>query len=162
MTGGAGGYSSLPQLVNEIGRAFDAQAPVAALGLVYVAIDTMALLSCPVGQQAQRRADFIAWVDRYLKADAASEYQYEGADVYAARWALLHSYGSVASMHGGPNPPRKFGYMDNCPHKKDDESRFVLISIAVLIHDFAKAMEAFVNQLRTRLETIAADGAGWD
>jgi hypothetical protein len=116
--------------------------------LVYVAIDTMALLSCPVGQQAQTRADFIAWVDRHLKADATSEYQYEGMDVYAARCALLHSYGSVASMHVGPNPPRKFGYMDNGPHKKNGQSRFVLVSIAVLIHDFTKAMETFVNQLR--------------
>ena len=55
----------------------------------------------------------------------------------------------VATLHPRANPPRKFGYTDNGPHKKDDTARFVLISIAVLIHDFSKAVESFVNQIRT-------------
>jgi hypothetical protein len=149
MTNGAGGYTPLIQLLDEIGKAWNAGATVAALATVYIGLDTMALLACPVGQQSQTRSDFIAWVDKYLKADAASDYQYEGIDVYAARCAVLHSYGSVAALHSGINPPRKFGYMDNGPHKKDDAERFALISIAVLSHDFSKAMEKFVGEIGT-------------
>jgi hypothetical protein len=149
MSNGAGGYTPLIQLLSEIGKAWDAEATVAALAMVYVGLDTMALLACPVGQQSQSRADFIAWVDQYLKADPASEYQYEGIDVYAARCAVLHSYGSVADLHRKANPPRKFGYTDNGLHKKDDAERFVIISVAVLIHDFSKAMRKFVNEIRT-------------
>jgi hypothetical protein len=120
--------------------------------MVYVGLDTMALLACPVGKQSQSRADFIAWVDKYLSADTGSEYQYEGIDVYAARCAVLHSYGSVAALHSGANPPRKFGYTDNGPHRKDDTERFALISVAVLIHDFSRAMETFINEIRNDSE----------
>ncbi len=66
MGNGAGGYTPLIQLLGEIGKAWDAGATVAALAMVYVELDTMALLACPVGQQSQTRSDFIAWVDRYL------------------------------------------------------------------------------------------------
>ena len=148
MTNGAGGYTPLVQILGEIGKAWKADATVASLAMLYVALDTMALLACPVGQQSQTRGDFIAWVDRYLKADAASEYQYEGIDVYAARCAVLHSYGSVAALHSGKQPPRKFGYTDNGPHRKDEVERFVLISVAVLIHDFSKAMESFIAEMQ--------------
>ena len=69
MSNGAGGYTPLIQLLGEIGKAWDAKATVAALAMVYVGLDTMALLACPVGQQSQTRSDFIAWVDRYLVTD---------------------------------------------------------------------------------------------
>lgn len=152
MTNGAGGYSPLIQLLNEIGKAWNAGATVAALAMIYVGIDTLALLSCPVGQQSQTRADFIAWVDKYLRADANSEYQYEGLDVYAARCAVLHSYGSVAALHSGATPPRKFGYTDNGLHRIDEAAKFVLISLAVLIHDFSRAMGKFVEDMKTDAE----------
>jgi hypothetical protein len=120
-----------------------------SLRSVYVGIDTMALLAAPPDQKYQTRHDFIAWGNRYLKSDAASDYQYEGTDVYAARCAVLHSYGSVAAAHQDTNPPRKFGYVDSGPHRKDDANRFVLVSVASLIHDFAKAMEEFIDHIRT-------------
>jgi len=149
MTNGAGGYTPLIQLLHEIGKAWDAEAHVAALAMIYVGLDTMALLSCPLGQLSQTRSDFIAWVSKYLTAEGTSEYQYEGIDVYAARCAVLHSYGSTAALHLGDNPPRKFGYADNGPHRKDEAERFVLISIAVLFHDFSKAMAKFVEDIKT-------------
>lgn len=96
---------------------------MAALAMVYIGIDSMALLACPVGQAEQSKRDFISWVDTYLRADPASDYQYAGDDVYAARCAVLHSYGSIARDHGGAHPPRKFGYADNGPHRKDDAER---------------------------------------
>jgi hypothetical protein len=149
MSNGAGGYTPLVQILDEIRRASDAGATVAALAMVYVAVDTMAWLACPIGRQSQTRGDFIGWVDKYLTAEATSEYRYEGIDLYAARCAVLHTYGSEAALHGGPTPPRKFGYTDNGPHKKDDVQRFVLISVAVLIRDFSEAMLKFMRETST-------------
>jgi len=60
MGNGAGGYAPLIQLLGEIGKAWNAGATAAALAMVYVGLDTMALLACPVGQQSQTRSDFIA------------------------------------------------------------------------------------------------------
>jgi hypothetical protein len=37
--------------------------------------------------------------------------------------------------------------MDNGPHKKDEPTRFVLISVAVLIRDLSNAMQKFVNEM---------------
>jgi hypothetical protein len=113
--------------------------------MVYVGIDTMALLACPLGQTEQAKKDFIAWVDKYLRADSASDYQYEGADVYAARCALLHSYGSIAKDHRGAKPPRQFGYIDDGPHRKDETARLVVVSVAALIDDYYQASESFVT-----------------
>jgi hypothetical protein len=92
VTDSSDGRVPIYQLSREISRARDSGAFWAALALVYVGIDTMALLACPFGQAEQKKKDFIRWVDKYLRADPASEYQYEGVDVYAARCALLHSY----------------------------------------------------------------------
>ena len=112
LDGEAGSYTALLNISGEISRAWNSGAFVAALAMVYVGIDTMALLACPLGQPEQTKKDFILWVDKYLRADPASDYQYEGADVYAARCALLG------------------------PHRKDETASFALISIAVLIQIF--------------------------
>ena len=58
MSNGASGYTPFIQLLDEIGRARDAGAIVAALAMVYVGIDTMAMLSCPVGQQSSPSISF--------------------------------------------------------------------------------------------------------
>jgi hypothetical protein len=141
------GYTPLVQLVGEISKSFNAGATVSALAMIFIGLDTMALLACPLGQSSQKRSDFIAWVDKYLKADRESEYQYEGIDLYAARCAALHTYGSISDLHRGSNPPRTFGYIDNGPHLHDVANRFVLISIAMLAHDFSKAGQQFFADL---------------
>ena len=46
---GAGGYTAFLQLSAEITKAQDAGALIAAVAMVYVGIDTMALLACPIG-----------------------------------------------------------------------------------------------------------------
>ncbi len=142
----AGGYTPIIQILSEIDRAKDAGATTAALAMVYIGIDTMAFLACAIGQRKQDRAQFIAWVDRYLRTDAASEYQYEGLDVYAGRCGLLHTYGSISDLHGKEKPPRTFGYTDTGPHRSNDADGLVLISIALLIHDFRAAIKMFLGE----------------
>ena len=148
MSGGTGGYAPLIQLLQEIGKAQGAGANVAALALVYIGIDTMTLLSCPAGKQSTTRLDFVAWVDKYLKADRSSAYQYEGGDVYAARFAVL---GGAPAIQGGP-APRKFVYADSGPHKKNDADGAVQINVATLVVDFSKAMQAFIADTATDAE----------
>ena len=138
------GYAAITELSAEISRAWNGDAFWAALAMVYVGIDTMALLACPLGQPEQFKKDFILWIDTYLRADLASDYQYEGVDVYAARCALLHSYGSLAKDHRGAQPPRQFNYIDDGPHRKDETARFVVISVGGLIQDYFRATELFV------------------
>ena len=147
--GGAGGYAAFVQLTREIRTAHESGANLAAMAMVYVGIDTMALLACPLGKTEQSKEDFIQWVDTYLRVQPPSDYQYEGADVYAARCALLHSYGGVAKDHRGASPPRMFGYTSNGPHVKDEAVRFVNISIAILIDDFYRALVAFGEAMLT-------------
>jgi len=134
------GYAAITELSVEITKAWSGDAFWAALAMVYVGIDTMALLACPLGQREQCKKDFILWVDTYLRADPASDYQYEGVDVYAARCALLH----LAKDHRGSQPPRQFSYIDNGPHRKDEAARHVVISVAALIDDYCRATESFV------------------
>jgi hypothetical protein len=40
-----------------------------------------------------------------MRADPKSEYRYEGVDLYAARCAVPHSYGSISDAHGKTTPP---------------------------------------------------------
>src|SRR6476660_2093445 len=102
---GAESYVAILELSAEISRAWNVDAFTAAVALAYVGIDTMALLSCPLGQAEQTKNDFLAWVDTYLQADSASDYQYEAADLYPARCGLPHSYGSLAKDHRKSRPP---------------------------------------------------------
>jgi len=152
------GYQSILNLYQEVAKAQDADALMAALAMVFVGIDTMAWLSLPIETDNGTRNDFCAWVDTYLKTGAEQPYQYVGIDVYAARCALLHSYGSIADLHKSKNPPKIFGYLDNGPHQTDG-SPLVLISIAVLIHDFGSALNAFLTtalkdtELKARIDS---------
>lgn len=137
------GYQPIADLYKEVVVAQDSGALVAALAMLFVGIDTMAWLSLPLGKRSVKRDDFCSWVDSYLKADADQPYQYVGIDLYAARCAMLHSYGSLSDLHRMPSPPKTFGYLDNGPHCADGGA-LVLISIAVLIRDFGEALNAFL------------------
>ncbi len=138
------GYQPILDLYQEAGKAQDAGAFIAALAMIFVGIDTMAWLSLPAGEGSVRRRHFREWVDAYLKADAPQPYQYAGEDVYAARCALLHRFGSSADLHAHPNPPKMFGYVDNGPHRAQG-GNLVLISVAVLVHDFGRAVGRFIQ-----------------
>lgn len=140
----------LQDILAEISRAYDGGAVLAALSMIFVGIDTMSWLSLPKGKLSHTRRDFIAWVDKYLKADPTERYQYTGRDVYAARCAFLHSYGSTANMHRAPNPPRRFGYVNSGRHLYDPavSTDLAIISIAMLSRDFKNAVLSFLEDAR--------------
>lgn len=142
--------NAIMSLLSEIAKCQDAGATSAAAVMVYVGIDVMAFLSMPTGQAKQGRADFISWVDQYLKAAPESTYQYDGHDVYGARCAMLHTYSIEADYHQQNAEVKKFGYHDGGQHAYNPEinAHLVIIGINSLVHDFAGAVGAFVEAMK--------------
>ncbi len=115
--------------------------------MAFICIDTMAFLGLPAGKDKQGRADFIAWVDRYLKGHEDQPYQYRGIDVYGARCALLHAFGSEADYHQQNSDAKKFGYHDGGKHAYDPaiDEHLVIIGTASFLNDVVIAVEAFIQ-----------------
>jgi hypothetical protein len=141
------GYAPILSLLNQAREAQAVGLTIPALAMVYVGIDTMAWLELPIGQEKQGRQDFYRWVNTYLKADPQQPYQYDGRDVYAARCAVLHQFATVAELHRQANPPKKFGYLDNGPHRTDGGD-LVLISVTMLVRDYLHAVGQFMEAAR--------------
>jgi hypothetical protein len=137
-------------LLHEIARCQDAGATSAAAVMVYVGIDAMAFLAMPAEQAKQGRADFIAWVDQYMRAAPESTYQYDGRDVYGARVAMLHTYSIEADYHQQNPEVKKFGYHDGGQHayNPDVNANLVIIGINSLVHDFGGAVQRFVQAMQ--------------
>jgi hypothetical protein len=148
------GYTPILNLLDQARRAQAAGLTIPALAMVYVGIDTMAWLSLPVERDKQGRQDFYRWVDTYLKADADQPYQYVGRDVYAARCAVLHQFATIAELHRQNDPPKKFGYLDNGPHRTDGGD-LVLISVAMLVRDYCHAAARFMEAARNDVDLKA-------
>lgn len=153
-------WNSVSGLVAEIKRCEDAGATTAALALAFVCIDTMAFLALPADRDKQGRADFIAWVDSYLKGHKDQPYQYRGLDVYGARCALLHAFGSEVDYHRQCPDAKKFGYHDGGKHAYDpaQNEHLVIIGTASFLNDVVSAVKAFCQaciadpDLRARVE----------
>lgn len=97
----------------------------------------------------------------YLKAHPSQPYQYAGIDVYAARCATLHAFGSEADLHRKDKSIRQFGYTDGGQHHFDPQasSNVVIIGLASFVNDVVFAVHSFLAKcrsdvaLRTRVES---------
>jgi hypothetical protein len=153
-------WGAITGLIAEIKRCEDAKATTAAVAMAYICIDTMASLALPADRDKQGKGDFIAWVDTYLKGHADQPYQYRGIDVYGARCALLHAFGSEAGYHDQNPDAKTFGYHDGGKHGYDAsvDERLVIIGTVSFINDVVLALGAFVDAckvdaaLRARVE----------
>lgn len=67
-----------------------------AVILILSAIDTMGYLAMPEDQQDCQKQDFINWAEQYIRFPCRE--QLSGADLYGARCAMLHTYGSQSKM----------------------------------------------------------------
>ena len=67
-----------------------------AVILILSGIDAMAYVGMPAGQEDVTRNDFITWVERYIKFSCSE--QLSGWDLYGARCAMLHSYGTASDL----------------------------------------------------------------
>ena len=80
-----------------------------AIILILSAIDAMAYLSMPEGQEDVTKADFINWADHYIRFPG--DEQLTGEELYGARCGMLHSY-SVSSRMSREGKCRMIGYVD--------------------------------------------------
>lgn len=153
-------WDALKGVIAEIKLCEAAGATTAAVAMVYIAIDTMAFLALPANRDKQGRADFIAWVDKYLKGHEDQPYQYRGIDVYGARCAVLHAFGSEVEYHLQYPDAKKYGYTDGGMHVYDPaiNEHLVCIGTKSLFNDVVIAIDEFLNackddaDLRTRVE----------
>jgi hypothetical protein len=154
-------WSGVKALVAEIKKCEQAGATTAAVAMAYVCIDTMAYLSLPFGREVQGKAEFIAWTDTYLTGHKDQPYQYRGLDVYGARCALLHAFGSDTDFHEKNTDAKRYGYHDGGMHAFDAafDNHRVIIGTASLINDVLHALTAFMeacqsdSDLRQRVES---------
>lgn len=144
-------WSGVKALVAEIKKCEQAGATTAAVSMAYVCIDTMTYLSLPIGREVQGKTDFIAWVENYLRCHEDQPYKYRGIDVYGARCALLHSFGSDGDFHVRNPDAKKYGYHDGGMHAYDTviNNRLVIIGTASLINDVLLAVTAFIEECET-------------
>ena len=147
-------WDGVKALVAEIKKCEHAGATTAAVAMAYVCIDTMAFLSLPAGREIQGRADFIAWVDAFLTGHPDQPYQYRGLDVYGARCAVLHAFGSEADFHDKNKDAKKFGYHDGGKHayNPDVDERLVIIGTASFLNDVTHAVVAFLDACKADAE----------
>ncbi len=154
MAVGASMWDSITALIAEIKRCEKAGATVSAVAMAYVCIDTMAFLSLPVGRESQRRADFIAWVDTYMKGHEEQPYQYRGLDVYGARCAVLHAFSADANFHQQNPDAKKYGYHDGGKHVYDPavNEHLVIIGTASFLNDVVHAVDTFMTECKANAD----------
>ncbi len=153
-------WDAIKGLVDEIKTCEKAGATTSAVAMAFVCMDTMAYLALPADREKQGRADFIAWVNSYLKAHEDQPYQYRGLDVYGARCSMLHAFGSDSDFHETNGDAKKFGYHDGGKHAHDPvvDERLVIIGTASFINDVVHAVGVFLEacmedaDLRARVE----------
>jgi hypothetical protein len=153
-------WKGVMDLVAEIKKCEAAGATTAAVAMAFVCIDTMAFLSLPAGRERQGRLDFIIWVDTYLKGHASQPYQYRGIDVYGARCAVLHAFGSEVDYHQQYPDAKKYCYHDGGPHGYDPaiNEHLVVIGTASFLNDVVLGVQNFAEvckadpDLRARAE----------
>jgi hypothetical protein len=140
-------WNAIIELVNEIKRCEKAGATTAAVAMAFICIDTMAILSLPPERNKQSANDFIVWVNTYLKGHEDQPYQYRGIDVYGARCALLHAFGSEVYYHKKKSDAKKYGYHDGGMHIYDpaEDEFLVIIGTASFLDDVVHSVEAFLE-----------------
>jgi hypothetical protein len=119
-----------------------------AVILILSGIDAMAYIAMPASQDDVTRSDFVRWAEQYVKFPCRE--QLTGLDLYGARCAMLHNYGTASEL-SRKGKCRQVGYMD----KSVPEVRFnpvvsnglVLVSVPALADAFFAGVDKFLVDL---------------
>jgi len=143
-------WNTLVGLISELKRCDENNITTASVAMSYICIDTLANLARPEGKESVTRSDFKNLVDHYLSGHPDQPYQYRGKDVYAARCAFLHTYGSEARLHSEDTDTIKFAYHDGGKHlyNPDVEPNLVLIGVKSFVNDVVHAMGDFLEECK--------------
>ena len=141
-------------IIKDVNDAWERKSYRAALILVYSGIDAMAYLTMPSGKEKLTRPDFVAWAEKYLRfrdADKNPTLTLPGIELYAARCALVHTYGSEADLHKDGKAKRQIGYGDEfLPEvaEKADVEHLVMVSIRGLVDAFSRGVAATLQDIK--------------
>lgn len=143
-------WSVVKSLTKQIVKCDEYDLVTPSIAMTFICIDAMATLTRPVGKIKVTRKDFIEWCNTYLKSNSKQKYQYSGKDVYAARCAFLHTYGTTAELHNDDPETLKFLYHDSeeQQHQLYIEDRTVVISTKLLVVDICKAVDSFIAECK--------------
>ena len=147
-------------LVSELKRCDEYGITTASVAMAFICIDTLASLDRPANKKRVTRSDFKKWVDTYLKCHPDQPYKYRGKDVYAARCAFLHKYGSEGELHEKDPDTIKFAYHNGGKHQynTNSDNSLVIIGTKSFINDVVCAIDSFQEKcqsdssLRQRVE----------
>lgn len=118
----------------------------AALILIFSGIDAMASLDRPESAAFTSRDDFVRWVDSYLEFENG---KIAGLEIYSARCAMLHTYGSTSSL-SEQGKARQVGYTAGGGSdimESPDVTNLVLISVEGLAFAFFRAIGKYIESL---------------
>lgn len=119
-----------------------------AVILILSGIDAMAYIAMSASQDDVTRGDFVRWAEQYVKFPCSE--QLTGLDLYGARCAMLHNYGTASEL-SRKGKCRQVGYMDKlvpevCFNPKVS-SDLVLVSVPALADAFFLGMDKFLVDL---------------
>jgi hypothetical protein len=140
-------WKAIVELVAELKRCDENGLITASVAMSFICIDTLANLSRAADKPKVTRSDFKEWVNLYLIAHDSQPYQYRGKDVYAARCAFLHTYGSEAELHESDPDTIKFAYHDGGKHQYNPEVEpsLVLIGVKSFVNDVVIGVSNFIE-----------------
>lgn len=141
-------WQSVLGLVSELKRCDEAGLTTASVAMAFVCIDTLANLGRPAEKAKVTRSDFKDWVESLLRAHPDQPYKYRSKDVYAARCAFLHTYGSEAELHQSDPDTIKYAYHDGGRHEYNPavDRGLVLIGTKSFVNDVVYAVESFLKE----------------
>ncbi|TMA11717.1 MAG: hypothetical protein E6J89_06980 [Deltaproteobacteria bacterium] len=119
-----------------------------AVILILCGVDAMAYLDMPASQHDATRNDFVRWAEQYIKFPCNE--QLTGLDLYGARCAMLHNYGTASDL-SRKGKCRQVGYMDeSVPEVRFDPNvskDLVLVSVPALADAFFSGVDKFLVDL---------------
>lgn len=153
-------WLAIASLASQIKKCDELGLVTPSIAMSYICIDAMASLSRPLNKSRVTRLDFIEWVDSYVKCDPEQVYKYRGIDVYAARCAFLHTYGSKSELHEKDSDIIQFVYCDGGRHfyNPSEDPNLVIIGTKSFTNDIINAVSDFLDecgkdlQLKFRVE----------
>jgi hypothetical protein len=119
----------------------------ATMVLVYAGMDAMASTTVPLNRRLKRH-HFIAWAEKYVRFPGPV--QLPGTDLYGARCAVIHLYGSESDWsrqgecrvihHRLGGPPIQ---------ESPDTPRHVVVDIRALVDAFLRGIERYRDEIRS-------------
>ena len=124
-----------------------AECLMSAVSLTYSSIDALAALTRAIDKLDATRAEFISWVESYMLP--RSRLGCSAVDVYAARCAVLHSYGGGSALRRSQKARYLVYYWRNGPHPAKGALDLPSDTVHIVVEDLVEAFKTGATIFRT-------------